>query len=65
RVEAQLASFRTRNAALEGEVAGLRAEAQAVKQGLDAEIERLRQELQSKDFQLQRELEMKRPVTSM
>lgn len=66
RVEAQLESYRTRNAALEGEVAGLRAEAQAVKQGLDAEIERLRRELQSKDAQLHRELEVKkRQITSL
>jgi len=66
RVEAQLESYRTRNAALEGEVAGLRAEAQAVKQGLDAEIERLRRELQSKDAQLHKELEVKkRQLTSL
>eukprot|EP00439_Symbiodinium_sp_Y106_P061278 s2379_g9.t1 len=66
RVEAQLESYRTRNAALEGEVAGLRAEAQAVKQGLDAEIERLRRELQSKDPQLHKELEVKkRQLTSL
>jgi len=66
RVEAQLESFRTRNAALEGEVAGLRAEAQAVKQDLDDEILRLREELQHKDMQLQQREELKkRDVTSV
>ncbi|CAJ1360809.1 unnamed protein product [Effrenium voratum] len=55
RLEVQLAGFKTRNAALEGEVAGLRAEAQAVQRDQEEEITRLRQELQSKDAQLQQQ----------
>lgn len=59
RLEAQLATFRTRNAALEGEVAGLRSEAEAVNQRYESELDRLRQELQSKSKQLQlREAEL-------
>lgn len=52
-LEAQLASFRTRNAALEGEVAQLRAEAQAVQQAHEEQLRRLRQELENKELQLQ------------
>eukprot|EP00435_Cladocopium_sp_Y103_P060400 s604_g22.t1 len=60
-LEAQVASFRTRNAALEGEVAQLRAEAQAMRKGQDDEIQRLRQELRNKEAQLQqKELEVKK-----
>eukprot|EP00434_Breviolum_minutum_P009773 symbB.v1.2.008606.t1/scaffold541.1/size189716/2 len=56
-LEAQMASFRTRTAALEGEVAQLRAESQ----GQDEEIRRLRQELQSKEAELQqKDFEVKR-----
>eukprot|EP00930_Biecheleria_cincta_P038624 TRINITY_DN26531_c0_g1_i1.p1 TRINITY_DN26531_c0_g1~~TRINITY_DN26531_c0_g1_i1.p1 ORF type:complete len:517 (-),score=106.13 TRINITY_DN26531_c0_g1_i1:168-1673(-) len=59
RLEAQLATFRTRNAALEGEVAGLRSETEAVNQRYESELDRLRQELQSKSKQLQlREAEL-------
>lgn len=59
RFEAQLTTFRTRNAALEGEVAGLRSEAEAVNQRYESELDRLRQELQSKSKQLQlREAEL-------
>lgn len=60
-LEAQVASFRTRNAALEGEVAQLRAEAQAMRKGQDDEIQRLRLELRNKEAQLQqKELEVKK-----
>eukprot|EP00913_Durusdinium_trenchii_P027443 g25739.t1 len=48
--KAQLASFRTRNAALEGEVAQLRAEAQAVQQAHEEQLRRLRQELENKEL---------------
>eukprot|EP00931_Biecheleriopsis_adriatica_P009642 TRINITY_DN110704_c0_g1_i1.p1 TRINITY_DN110704_c0_g1~~TRINITY_DN110704_c0_g1_i1.p1 ORF type:complete len:441 (-),score=93.35 TRINITY_DN110704_c0_g1_i1:68-1390(-) len=53
RIEAQLATFRTRNGALEGEVAGLRSEAEAVRQRYEEELERLRRESRSKDKELQ------------
>ncbi|CAL1136907.1 unnamed protein product [Cladocopium goreaui] len=60
-LEAQVATFRTRNAALEGEVAQLRAEAQAMRKGQDDEIQRLRLELRNKEAQLQqKELEVKK-----
>jgi len=52
RIEAQLATFRTRNGALEGEVAGLRSEAEAVRQRFEDEFEKLKKELQSKDQEL-------------
>lgn len=50
---AQLEATRNRNGALEGEISGLRAEAEAVKQRYEEEILRLLQELKRKDEELQ------------
>ncbi|CAE8609664.1 unnamed protein product, partial [Polarella glacialis] len=52
RIEAQLATFRTRNGALEGEVAGLRVEAQAERHRHQDELSRLRLGLQNRDREL-------------